>query len=135
MRALYLLIAAACVAAAAPIPTTTCSPVRSLLDSAAGLVGLRLDLCRPQPPQEEHHAYQDPGYYPEGVDLDETNYGEFERLPDFHDEQYEQSVSPRTGWADSRPDTSIERRVPRYEDRETRGASVQGRAAVVGHGE
>ncbi len=100
MRARLLLLAA-CAAAAAPIPTTTCSPVRSLLDSAAALVGLRLELC---PPPEEEHAFQDEGYYPDGVDLDELDFGGHEPLPDFRAEEYAQFVRPRPAGADSRRD-------------------------------
>ncbi|BEI85044.1 hypothetical protein CcaverHIS002_0504450 [Cutaneotrichosporon cavernicola] len=80
---LFVAASAAAAAAAVPIPDTTCSPVRVLLDSAAAVFGLQLSLC--VPPQEEHHAYQDPGYYPDGVDLDELNFGDFEPLPDFHE--------------------------------------------------
>ncbi|BEJ15971.1 hypothetical protein CspHIS471_0505760 [Cutaneotrichosporon sp. HIS471] len=89
MRALTFLFVITSAAATIPIPETTCSPIHVLLDSAAAVFGLHLNLCVPQ---EEHHAYQDPGYYPDGVDLDELNFGDFEPLPDFHDAEYAQMV-------------------------------------------
>ncbi|CAK9781289.1 hypothetical protein CC85DRAFT_286091 [Cutaneotrichosporon oleaginosum] len=105
MRVFTIMLVAACAAAAAPvsIPTpSACSPVRALLDSAAALVGVTLDLCASTPPveereaeeepksaqEEELHAYQLEGYYPNGVDLDETNLGDYDPLPDFHDDEY-----------------------------------------------
>ncbi|GMK55784.1 hypothetical protein CspeluHIS016_0208400 [Cutaneotrichosporon spelunceum] len=97
MRTYTLIFVAASIvgAAGAPIPITiTCSSVRALIDSATSLLGVDLGLCQTPAPAstEEHHAYEDPGYYSEGVDLDELDVGDYELLADFYDEVYWQTA-------------------------------------------